>query len=504
MNTRAHLDPAASPEGAGRPATRERRQRSQLRRTLTYSQKDAVASATMTASSDNYLNAFAIYLQASAAQLGLLTALPQLFGALMQVLSIWLGRLIPRRKLVYGTALMQTGVVAALALLALPFLGSGLSSSDASISDKVPWLIGLVVLYHSCLNLIQPQWRAWMGEIVPRRRRGAFFAARTRLSMAASLAVFLGGGAMMSGFQHLGLVGFGFALLFILAATGRAFSSYYLWRMHDPAERREQTDSVVAGTGPQARFGSLRDYVSDRDFRHYTLFIAGMQGMVAISAPFFAVYMLEELHFTYLQFALNNIASVATQFALLGFWGRFSDRHGNRLVMLLTSCLVPLLPVLWLFSDSHLYLLLVQVISGFAWSGFSLSTANFLYDIRPHKTNFAAYAAVQQAVSATAVFFGALFGAYCATQASAILDALPVSLQLASPLFLVFLISGVLRAGMTLWFIPRCKEPRIRKRPQMLQIVFRVARFNPISGIVLDWLTVTRKRKDNGDRPVDS
>ena len=469
------------------------RQKTVLRRTLTYSQKEAVASSTMTASSDNFINAFAIYLQASAAQLGILTALPQFFGAFMQIVSVWLGRVIPRRKLVYNVAIIQCCGVAALALLALPFIGGGATTA------KVPWLIALVVLYHSCLNLIQPQWRAWMGDIVPRRRRGAFFAARTRLSMVASLAVFLGGGALLTGFDRLAAIGIGFGALFAIASTGRAFSSYFLWRMHDPMDRKYQKNRSNMAV-PASRFGSLKDYLSDRNFLHYTIFIAGMQGVVAISAPFFAVYMLKILEFSYLQFALNSVASVATQFALLGFWGRFSDRHGNRLVMLLTSCLLPILPVLWMFSPEYSYLLLVQVISGFAWSGFTLSTANFLYDIRPHKTNFAAYAAVQQAVGATAVFCGALLGGVCVTYADTIIGMLPDMIYLEHGVFLAFLISGFLRACIALWFIPRCKEPRIRKRPEMLQIVFRVARFNPISGVVLDWLTVTRKRKLDDER----
>lgn len=491
----AEIDDASEVSAVKEPASSQetffpqRRQRSTLRRTLDHSQKDAVTSAMMTASNDNFLNAFAIYLQASAAQLGLLTALPQFFGALMQLMSIWLGRLIPRRTLVFVTAMIQSVVVATIALLALPFFETG-----AGALNKVAWLIGLAVLYHSCLNLIQPHWRAWMGELVPRRRRGAFFAARSRLSMMASLAVFVGGGALLAGFEALGVAGIGFGLLFAVGAGGRAASSYFLWRMHDPAEQRTLSSLAVANPS-HGRFGSFRDYFSDRTFLDYTLFIAGMHGVVAISAPFFAVYMLAELHFSYFQFALMQVASVATQFAMLGAWGRFSDQYGNRVVMLITSCMLPLLPLLWLFSENFIYLLLVQVISGLAWSGFSLSTANYLYDIRPHHTNFATYAAVQQAVGATAIFLGALFGGFCATHTQAINDALPDFFQLGSHLFLVFLVSGIFRAGVAIWFVPRCQEPRIRKRPQMLEIVFRVARFNPISGVVLDWLTVTRKRE---------
>ncbi len=42
----------------------------------------------------------------------------------------------------------------------------------------------------------------------------------------------------------------------------------------------------------------------------------------------------------------------------------------------------------------------------------------------------------------------------------------------------------------------RAEEPHIRTRPQLLQIIFRVARYNTISGVVLDWLTVTEKKDD--------
>src|SRR5690606_40139377 len=82
-----------------------------LRRTLRLSQQEAVASATMTATGDNFFNAFAIYLNATAVQMGWLTAIPQLFGALFQILSAWLGNYLPRKPLVVGTAIVQTGVV---------------------------------------------------------------------------------------------------------------------------------------------------------------------------------------------------------------------------------------------------------------------------------------------------------------------------------------------------------------------------------------------------------
>ncbi len=459
-----------------------------LRNTLGLSQKEAVASATMTATGDNFFNAFAIYLNASAVQMGWLMAIPQLFGALFQLLSAWLGNYLPRKPLVVITARIQAGVVVGLSLLAL-------SRSDASVT----WLIGLAVLYFSCINFIQPQWRAWMGSVVPQRRRGAFFASRTRLTMVASLAIFMSGGALLSLSERFDVVWLGFAILFATAAVGRSFSSHYLAQMHDPDGNPHPAGRKGFWQSLQQLYASL----SDKTFRDYSFFVAGMQGVVAISAPFFAVYMLRDLQFTYIQYSLNAIASILTQFLMLSFWGRFSDRFGNRLVMQISSVLIPFMPILWLFSADQYYLLLVQVMSGFVWSGFTLSTANYLYDIRPHKSDFAVYAAMQSALSAAAVFCGAIIGGLIASMAPRLVEFIPLLEGIRSPLFIVFFTSFVLRMAIAIWFVPRAVEPRVRHRPKMLQIIFRVSRFNAISGVSLDWLSVTRRKKQEESTVAD-
>ncbi|MCR6653692.1 MAG: hypothetical protein NVV73_20310 [Cellvibrionaceae bacterium] len=138
-------------------------QRTWLRKTLRCSQVEAVASSTMTATGDNFFNAFAIYLQASIVQMGWLTAFPQFFGAMFQLLSVWLGAYIRRRVLIVTFAVIQALVVAGMAVLALFHPQWGMLA-----------LIVLAIFYHAGANVIQPQWRAWMGSIVPPRRRGVF------------------------------------------------------------------------------------------------------------------------------------------------------------------------------------------------------------------------------------------------------------------------------------------------------------------------------------------
>ncbi len=447
-----------------------------LLKTLDHSQKEAVASSAMTATCDNYINAFALHLQATNVQMGILTAFPQLLGSLMQLVSVWLGSFLTRRRIVVFTAILQTGLMLCLALVAV-----------LRKADVVQTLIMLIVLYHAASNLIQPQWRAWMGSIVPQKQRGVFFAQRTRLTMATSLAVFLVGGSFLTFADNIGFAGAGFFLLFLAAAAGRAMSCLYLWRMHDPEPQPVLPEANVF-------FSTLRiigQALHDETFRNYSFFVAGMQGMVAISGPFFAVYMLNELELSYFEYSLTQMVYIATQFFMLRWWGRVSDKHGNRLVMLLCSAAIPIVPILWLFSANFYYVLAIQAVSGLAWSGFNLTTANYLYDIRPHHTNFATYAAVQAGISAAAVFCGGIAGGYLASIAPWLASWLPF--ETGSALFIVFLTSGLLRAAVLLWFIPRAEEPHVRTRPQLMRIIYRIARYNAISGVVLDWLTVTEK-----------
>ena len=456
--------------------TEHKHPRYRLLKTLEHSQKEAVASAGMTATCDNFMNAFALHLQATSVQLGALTGLPQLTGSLLQLVSVFLGTRFSRRRIVLIAAFLQTLLMFGFAALA--------AMQEAGL---VQTLLMLVMLYHAFGNLIQPQWRAWMGSLVPQQQRGVFFASRTRLTMATTLMIFIGGGLFLSLSARYELVWAGFVALFLIAGVGRASSCYHLWRMHDPTpEPGPEDKSRIIET-----LRILREAFHDPTFRNYTFFVAGMQGMVAISAPFFAVYLLNELQFTYFEYSVNLVASIATQFFMLRYWGRISDRHGARFVMLLCGSAIPVIPVLWLFSPNYYYLLLVQLISGLAWSGYNLTMANYLYDIRPHHTNFATYAAVQALTSAVMVFIGGISGGYLAAHAPEIAASLPFTLG--SALFIVFVISGLLRLMVLLWFIPRAEEPRIRSRPELLQVIFRVARFNSISGVVLDWLTVTRK-----------
>ena len=151
-----------------------------------------------------------------------------------------------------------------------------------------------------------------MGGIVPKQTRGAFFASRSRLTMLTTLIVFVLGGILLNTSTSAGLTWVGFFILFSAAAVGRFLSGILLGLMHDP-ERQTGTDAMRL----RDSWLHIKTSLKDPTFRNYSLFVALLQGAVAVSAPFFAVYMLRDLQFTYLQFSLNSVASIATQFFFL-------------------------------------------------------------------------------------------------------------------------------------------------------------------------------------------
>ena len=156
-----------------------------------------------------------------------------------------------------------------------------------------------------------------------------------------------------------------------------------------------------------------------------------------MASPFFAVYMLRDLKFSYLTYTIITIASTLTVFGAMSMWGARADHIGNRRVLRITSIFIPIVPILWIFSHNLFYLICIQIFAGLFWSGFNLSASNFIYDVvTPEKrTRCIAYFNV---VNGLAIFSGAALGGF-------VVNILP---SVSGNKFLsLFILSGLLRIG---------------------------------------------------------
>lgn len=451
----------------------------QVDRTLRHAVRDGVAYSVMSGGGETYLSAFALFLKASAPQVALLATLPPLLGSLAQVLSAWLARGARRRKpLILVGAWLQA--FAWLPLLLLPLMFP---------DQAIAWLVVCVTLYYAAGNFTVPLWASLVGDLVPERKRGRYFGRRTRLATMTAFLALVSGGVLLHVFDAQGWTAVGFVTLFLAAGLARLKSAYHLARMHEPPP--QAAPALSSGW-----LGRLRDSHAWR----FTLYIAFMQGAVAVAAPFFAVYMLRDLQFSYLQFMATTAMAVLVQFLTLNTWGRISDVFGNRLILITTGSIIPILPALWLVSDSFWYLLLVQVVSGLNWAGFSLSAGNFLYELVPSERR-SRYMAFHNVLTAVAVFGGGMLGALSIGALSRHSEPLGWLWGGGSVLLGVFALSALLRGLVALWFLPRLEEVKIpRRHMSPRQLIFRVTRFNAFSGLLYEVVTMVRRPPRNAGR----
>ena len=429
--------------------------------------RDASAYAVMMGVGETYISAFALFLKASTPQIGMLASLPPLLGSLAQLCSAALGRLTGRRKpIILAGAGLQALAWMPIALLPVLFP-----------SAAVPLLIASVVVYHCGAHLAAPQWASLMGDLVPMKRRGRFFARRTRIVSIVTFLSLAAGGLILHQATVAGYTLVGFLVLFGIAMSARAISTYQLSRMYDPAGH-------VAALQVPVRESWWRQLRAS-NFARFSLFNAFMQFSVAIASPFFAVYMLRDLEFSYAQFTANTGMSVLAQFLTLAQWGRISDVFGNRRVLAVTGLMLPLMPLLWIVSPNFWYLLLVQMLSGLSWAGFTLGANNFLYDlIVPQKR--ATYMAVHNILAATAVFCGALLGGYLGIVLPGQFPFSAASVPWWSPLLGVFAISALMRTVVLAVLLPGIREVRKVRPISFSSVIFRVTRVNALAGLVFD------------------
>lgn len=442
---------------------------------LRHSLKDAVAYSVMSGGSETYFSAFALFLKAGAPQVAMLATLPNLLGSMAQLLSAWLGQRLRRRQ-----PIIVAGAVGQALTLPLMFLLPWLWPDAA-----VPILLVCLTLYYGAAHLIAPQWMSLMGDLVPERRRGRFFARRTALATLSSFTALCAGGLLLHGFDRLSATLAGFGLMFGIAFVARLVSAWHLGRMHEPQAHAAGIEPVLA----------LR-WLRRPEFRaalKFSRFFILFQAAVGVSAPFFSVYMLHSLQFSYLQYTANIGTAVVMQFLTLRYWGRISDVMGNRLVLLTTGSIIPVLPALWVVPGGFWYLMGLQIVSGFCWAGFSLSAGNLLYELIPREKR-ATYQALQSVTMTIGVFFGSMLGVLATRLLPDRLVLGPWQIDLETGILWAFLLSTLLRSFVALAYLPRVQELRSpRRRIKPYELVFRITRFNAFTGLLYEIVTQVRK-----------
>jgi MFS family permease len=431
--------------------------RKKVKASLRYSVLDGTFFSAMVGFAESYFSALAVYFKATSIELSLIVTLPQLLGALSQILSNkFISLFQSRKKFVCVGVFLQAFIL--LPIIFIFFI----PKLQAEI------LILLVILYWVLGTIIHPAWYSWIGDLVPPRIRGVYFGKRNRLMGAVSFLTFIIAGFILYFTSQNSAEKFiGFTIIFLLAIIARFISLYFLTKKYEPEY------SFPANS--QEEFLEIINKPVYKNFNFFVFFVGLMNFGVFISSPFFTPYLLVDLKFNYLLYSIIVGSAIFIKFNSMYLWGILADKYGTKTILSFTGYFMSIIPLLWIFSHQIWYLILIQIYSGFIWAGFEIATFNFVLDIS-NRTNRAKSIAYYNIVNGFSMFFGAICGAL-------VINFVHVSF---SKYYLVFALSFLLRYIDCLIFIPKIHEVRPVKNISNQELLLKIFSYMPLSNMFID------------------
>jgi len=420
-----------------------------IRNSLKYSFFDGAFYSTMFGFGDTYFSPYAIYLKATNLEMGLLTALPGLFSSISQLWAPEFTEKAGRKRFMTATAFLQAVICAPIILV--PYIFK---------NNPLPFLIAAVTLYSVFYTLSLPAWSSIITQYLPQNKRGRYFSWRQKTCGFITIAAMIAAGVILYLFPRTSV--YGFTTLFTVAMLSRFLSWFFLEKMFEPKLNAK----------PEAYF-SFRDFIlraKQSNFAKFVFFAAFISFANNISSPFFSVYMLRELKFDYITFVILSVLPTIAMLVSLPAWGRHADKAGCVGVMRLTSILLPVIPVLWLVSSNKLYLGAIQAFSGFAWGGFNLAVSNFVFDAVSEEKRVRCVS-YYNLINGLGLFAGAVLGGF-------VVSGLPPIFG--SSLLTIFLLSGIFRFIVRMYFIPKIQEVKQVCCLSNLDLFFSVTGVRPM------------------------
>ena len=369
---------------------------------------------------------------------GLLAALPWLavFAQAFSAVAIERSGLRKYPVIIYGAIHRSLWLVIAIIPL---ILGPG---RPAIIAFFIVYSISYILAH-----MRTPGWFTWMGDLIPRRIRGRYFAMRALLTMPVRLIVYTGAGILLDimtnpdapmTIEYQPRLLWTICGLFTIAAIFGTIDTLLYLRIreiatpalvnksyrHHPLLKRIASDMKEALTLIISSF-------KDRLFRYYAIYSAILFFSMTVSGQFGWLNALEVIGFSKVG---ANIVFLVCPFVaaaiLIRKWGRFMDRWGRRTILLLCTIGVILPPLTWFFIPpgqatlGYILLGISSSLGGILWWGINIGQTGILlgFSESAGRSKYAAAAAICTSLGAA---LGGLTGGYIA-QSLAFLQQHPI------------------------------------------------------------------------------
>ncbi|MEI6518875.1 MAG: MFS transporter, partial [bacterium] len=335
---------------------------------LTYAQA-MIGSVYAASTGGMFLIGYALKLQATDVQIGLMTTIPMLSVCVQLLSSALIENGISRRLL---TILSAFGNVLGWALVILiPYV---LASQTPTVKiGALILIITLVTFFGQISN--NARW-SWVGDLIPSSFRGTFFGRLTMYGGIIGTIFALVEGRFLDAIKARGIEAF--SMLFAFGMIFGIINALLFVPQPDiSVDRHEKTENfwVLA-----------RNTFSNRALIPVMIF-ALLWSMQGIAGPFYATYLLRDLKIPF--FNLGLINSIVTLVMLVSsqFWGRIVDRYGCRPVVIATVVSQIPLPFIWIWLTYphavYMVLPFIHVLVGFASAGLAVALNTLIYKVIP-------------------------------------------------------------------------------------------------------------------------
>ncbi len=429
-----------------KPIKRTAEELKKIEKTKNISTKEAGAYSFMDGFGLRYITPYALSVGATNFHIGLLNAIPSLLGNLSQLFTLKAMEKYSRKKIVFWAVFLQ-------ALMWLFLLAAGSLYFIFNIHTQLPPYLIIIIYTFLCFfgAFGGPAWGSWMKELVT-ENRGDYFGKRARIAGIIAMICLLIAGFILDYFENT-KVFIGFMIIFFIAFLGRTTSAILITRQWEPKFKSNNR-----------YYFSFLDFIKRmwfNNFGKFTLYFSLVTMATAISGPFFAVYMLKNLNFNYIQFMIITLSNAVSTFLFIPAWGKFADRYGNLSVIKINGILISIVPILWIFTifvpPQYIvyYLIITETFSGLVWAGFNLAAGNFIYDAVTGQ-RLAICISYFNIIAGIGVVIGSLIGGLIAS--------LNITLLGLDILLLIFILSGILR--FIIYLIMHSKIKEVRKVPE--------------------------------------
>ena len=382
----------------------EKIDKSAIRTSLKASTGDGVFASIFTnITSGVLLSNFLLQLGANPMEIGMLASVPMLVNLLQPVGAYFSERTTSRRwynLCIFGTARL---------LWLILVLGIAWNSWHQIEPHALVSLTLAIILATNLIGALgTASWMSWMATLVPVRLRGRYFGIRNSVASLTNLVCIPLLGLTISAWPRGGTEGYGVVLLLGVAIGLISLGCQFLMADVNPQQqgKAKEDDANFPSSFPRL----------DPNFLKFLLYFSFWAFAVNISAPFYILYMLDNLNIDVSWVTLYGSFRAATTLVMMVVWGKLADRIGNRPIMLFVGVLLALLPLLWIVtgSDSFLrwvWLPFLHLLLGILWAAMDLCNNNLQMAIAPQRHQ-ASYFAIAAAANGLAGAMGTTAGGF--------------------------------------------------------------------------------------------